>query len=274
MGGCNCNCLLKNPENNNEMVNGVIPGLGMKTKNDNFNEIKIINTENDDFENNNEKNENNNNINEKNNENNNSLLINEDNEKKESKENEEDIANLKLTNIQTGLSPNFPKKMLSDDSSVLSKMHDLSETIFDYFNEIRTTPYDFERDAEEHKVWDVLQKFTNDSNSCNNLIVNSYYNLLLSSYINSNTSDGENNEQLMEMIEKEEKIKNYNKKLFVIDGDINEPNEVVWKLIENNKDIAEKYIFSNSVEFLVISCQKINPENFKSYFLFLSKILN
>ena len=123
-------------------------------------------------------------------------------------------------------------------------------------------------------VWDILQKFTNDSNSCNNLIANSYYNLLLSSCINNNTADGENYEQLMELIEKEEKIKNYNKKLFVIDGDINEPNEVVWKLIENNKDIAEKLFFSNSVECLVISCQICNPGNFKCYFLFLSKILN
>ena len=32
MGGCNCNCLLKDQETHNEMVNGIIPGLGVVTK--------------------------------------------------------------------------------------------------------------------------------------------------------------------------------------------------------------------------------------------------
>ena len=47
MGGCNCNCLLKNPESNNEMVNGIIPGLGLKSSGKDDNEIININTEND-----------------------------------------------------------------------------------------------------------------------------------------------------------------------------------------------------------------------------------
>ena len=262
--GCNCNCFQKNPEFNNEMVDGAIPGLGKKaSKFDNFNEIKIINTENDDgiYLNDKEKNENNDNINEYNNEKNNSLLI-----KEENNENDENSNNLKYANIQTG-----PNRILSVESSLLSKMQDLSETIFDYLNEIRAAPEDYEKNAKEHEVSDLLQKVINDSISCNNLISNPYNNLILSSCINNNTVDGENNEQLMEMIEKQEKIKDYNKKLFVIDGDINEPNEIVWKLIENNKNIAYDTFFSNSVESLAISCQKINHEKFRCYFLFLSK---
>ena len=258
--GCNCNCLQKNPEYNNEMVEGVIPGLGIKSsKRDNFDEIKIINTENDDeiYKNDKEKNENNN-----------SLLIKKDLEKEE---NEEDLENLKLANIQTGLSPNTLNRVISQDSSILSKMQELSETIFDYLNEIRTSPDDYEKNAEEHKVSDILQKVINDSISHNNLIANTYNNLILSECINNNMVDGENNEQLMEILEKQEKIKNYDKKLFVIDGDVDEPNEVVWKLIEDNKNIAYETFFSNSIENLTISCQKINNKKFKCYFLFLSK---
>lgn len=59
--------------------------------------------------------------------------------------------------------------------------------------------------------------------------------------------------------------------MFAEDGDINEPNEVVWKLIENNKDIAYENFFSNEVECLVISCQMMENQKFKCYFLFLSK---
>ena len=51
--GCDCRCLLKDPESNNEMVNGIIPGLGIKTsKKEDLNDIININSDNEDDNNN------------------------------------------------------------------------------------------------------------------------------------------------------------------------------------------------------------------------------
>ena len=104
-------------------------------------------------------------------------------------------------------------------------------------------------------------------------MINGYFNLLLSSYINDNTDDGENNEILLKSMEEEEKIKNYNKQLFVSEAEIDNPNEPVWSLIENNKDIANEAFFSNQIEYLVISCLKKenDSQTFKCYFLLLTK---
>ena len=296
--GCNCNCLLKDPESKNEMVNGIIPGLGIKFKNKENYEIININTENDDE---NDNNNNNNNFEGENNDNINVNIndsinikdqdedINKDKEDKEDKEiqqinkaismNEEEGINenneiydkVKLTKSQKGLSRNTPRRIITYDSSAISKIQELNESIFDYFKDIRVEPGNFEKMSEEHGVLDIIQKVINASSPCNSLIYNTYYSLLLAQYINNYTSEGEDINQLLEQIEKEEQIKNFNKKLFVIDGDVNDPTEVVWKLIENNKNIAFETFFTSSIESLVISCQMTSKQNFKCYFLFLSK---
>ena len=290
--GCDCKCLLQNPESDNEMVNGIIPGLGIKSsKKEDLNDIININSDNE--EDNNDKHndkvntnkENNDNINVENNDkdNMNENKINEENknfiekkslliqEKEEINKKDDNLEHLKIPKINIETSGNAPKKMISNDSSIMSKTQELYESIFDYFNEIRTEPKKFEKIAEKHGVSDILQKVINDSNPCHNLIINNYYNLLLSTYINDITTDGEDNSKIIEGIEKEEKLKNFNKKLFTVDGDVNEPNDVVWNLIENNKDIAYENFFSNFVECLVISCQMMEKQKFKCYFLFLSK---
>lgn len=281
--GCDCRCLLQNPESKNEMVNGIIPGLGIKSsKKEDLNDIININSDNED-DNNDKHNDkvNTNKINndsnmddKKNNEENKNIIFEKSlsmEEKEEINNNNNNLEHLKKPNIHTELSRNPPRKMISNDSSKMSIIQELYETIFDYFNEIRIKPQNYEKIAEKHGVSDIIQKVINDSIPCNNLIINSFYNLLLSSYINNITNDGEDNSKIIEEIEKEEKLKNFNKKLFDIDGDINEPNEVVWKLIENNKDTAYINFFSNTIECLVISCQMTDNQKFKCYFLFLSK---
>ena len=292
MGGCDCRCLIQNPESKNEMVNGIIPGLGIKSsKKEDLNDIININSDNEDDIN--DKNNDKVNTNKINNhyikinnnykDNMNVKKINEDNkniiekkalsieDKEEKNKKDDDLEHLKIANVHTELSRNGPRKMISNDSSIMSKIQELYEIIFDYFNEIRTQPQNFEKKSEEHGVSDIIQKIINDSNPCHNLIINSFYNLLLSSYLNEITNDGEDNNKILEEIEKEEKLKNFNKKMFAVDGDINEPNEVVWKLIKNNKDIAFENFFSNDIECLVISCQILDNHKFKCYFLFLSK---
>ena len=256
--GCNCNCLLKDQETNNEMVGGIIPGFGIKDskKDDMLLEIQNINTENDNKdEKDNISNDNHKSLNSEDNKDQDDIKEDKKNEKKEEK---------KITNYQTTAGYN------SDISSDISTIQELYESIFEYFNDIRTNPEKYERIAEDHDVGDIIQRIINKP--CSNLIINSVYNLLLSYYINNITSDGEDNKNLLEEIEKEEQIKNFNKSLFLIEGDKNNSNEVVWKLIENNKDNAYETFFSNKIDFLVISCKKAPEKNkFKCYFLFLSK---
>ena len=72
---------------------------------------------------------------------------------------------LKVSNAQTGLSRNTPRRIISNDSSAVSKIQDLYESIFDYFNEIRIKPDKFKKIAESHGVLDIIQKVIEDSNS-------------------------------------------------------------------------------------------------------------
>ena len=201
-----------------ELNQGLGTWLKDNKKEDMLLEIKNINTEND----NRDEEDKNNNCNNHNNSLNNEDYKDEDdikedieNEKKEEK---------KISNHRTGITPGYN----SDYSSDISTIQELYESIFEYFNEIRTDPEKYERIAEEHGVGDIIQRIIN--NPCTNLIMNSFYNLLLSSYINDNTSDGEDNKNLLEEIDKEDKIKNFNKSLFVIEGD---KNNIQMKLFGN-----------------------------------------
>ena len=273
--GCKCNCLNKNPESNNEMIDGKFPSLGLKENHkDKFYEIININTENDDYFNedkNGNKDENNiDKINNQININNNEKIdnsLNQDNKK----ELDDILENLKSTYLRTEVSRNNPRRLINYDSSIQSKILELSDNIFEYFNEVRTKPGEYQAIAEEHNVGDIIQKVINSQNPRNNLIINTFFNLLLSSYINDSTNDVDDKNKLLEQIEKEERMKNYDKKIFIVDGDTMNSNEVVWKLIKDNKDIAYDTFFSNSIECIVISCQPLIENQFNCFFLFLSK---
>lgn len=276
--GCKCNCLAKAQEENHEMIKGIMPGDNIieNKKEDLLNEIKNINTETNNFDkekidNSNLDNDNLSNENEKINEDEDEEVLNQD----KNIEKEEFREKLKSTNY-LALSCNnniFKNKESYESDSVMSKIQELYESIFEYINDIRTDPENYQEDAEEHGVGNIIKSIINASAPCTSLIINSFYNLLLSAYINNITSDGEDEQNILEEINKEEKIKNFNKKLFIISGDINNSNEVVWKLIQDNKDIAYETFFTNNIDCLAISCQKGQEKNtFKCYFLVLSKL--
>ena len=221
MGGCNCNCLLKSPEADNEMLNGSLPGIYKRgKKKDDIYEIKKINEkEYNDFINN---------------------SLNSDGK-------------------------------IKNNSSIVSMIQDLCDSIFDYLNEIRTNPEDFEEIAEKYNVGDIIKKIINSPKKCKNIIPNSTFNSLLSSYVNDNIDD-ENYEKLLKALDNEEKIYKYNKDLLVFEGVINNQKEAVWNLIEDNKKTAYEMFFTNDIEFFIIYCQiKDNFRNFKCYLLVLSK---
>ena len=167
--------------------------------------------------------------------------------------------------------PTKPRVNISGDTSFFSQLQEHTESIFEYFDNLRTNPEDYEKDAEEHQLSELLQKVQNSENACKTIILNSFLNLLFNSYVASYSGD-DNNDGLIKALEKEEKLKDYNQKLFYVEADISKPNEVIWKLIEENKDIAYETFFLNDIEYLLVSCVQIpGSENFRSYFLFLKK---
>ena len=164
-----------------------------------------------------------------------------------------------------------PRESISSSSSTILELLDYTESIFDYFVELRTNPEDYEKDAEEHQLSELLQKVQNSENACRTIILNSFLNLLFNSYISTYSRD-DNNDKLIKALENEEKLKDYNQKLFSVEADISKPNEVIWKLIEDNKDIAYETFFFNDIEYLLVSCVQIpESKNYRSYFLFLEK---
>ena len=238
--GCQCNCLNKKPEGPEEDFKSIISkDIDANIDNKMYSNIKL-NPEFDD---------------------------------KSNKSNEEeDLNNFKNKNLIPNKSRNKNiRKIISYDSSLLSKLQEQTESIFEYFEELRTNPGDHQKDAEQHELSELLQKVQNSENPCKTIILNSFLNLLFNSYVNSYNGD-DNNNNLIDALEKDDKLKDYNQQLFSVETDISKPNEVIWKLIEDNKDIAYETFFFNDIEYLLISCVKIpESENFRSYFLFLTK---
>ena len=239
--GCQCNCLNKKPDGPEEDFKNIIKeDSNVNEENKIISDIKL-DTE---F----------------------------DNKSNLSKEVEEDVNKLRNENLNLGKSRNKEfRKIISYDSSLLSKLQEQTESIFEYFEELRTNPEDYEKDAEEHQLSELLQRVQNSENPCKTIILNSFLNLLFNSYV-ANYSGDDNNDNLIQALENEEKLKDYDQKLFSVEADINKPNEVIWKLMEDNKDIAYETFFFNDIEYLLVSCIQIpESKNYRSYFLFLKK---
>ena len=72
---------------------------------------------------------------------------------------QEDVNNLKNENTNLVKSRNNNiRKIISYDSSVLSKIQEQTDSIFEYFDELRTNPEDSQKDAEDHQLSELLQK--------------------------------------------------------------------------------------------------------------------
>ena len=238
--GCQCNCLNKKPEGPEEDFKSIIK------------EDSNANIDNKMYSN---------------------IKLNPEFDDKSNKSNEEeDLNNFKNKNLIPNKSRNKNiRKIISYDSSLLSQLQEQTESIFEYFEELRTNPGDYQKDAEQHELSELLQKVQDSENPCKTIILNSFLNLLFNSYVNSYNGD-DNNDNLIDALQKDEKLKVYNQQLFSVESDISKPNEVIWKLIEDNKDIAYETFFFNDIEYLLISCVQIpESENFRSYFLFLTK---
>ena len=70
---------------------------------------------------------------------------------------EEDINNLGNGNTNPKKSRNIKyRKIISYDSSLLSKLQEQTDSIFEFFDELRTKPEDYEKDAEEHQLSEGL----------------------------------------------------------------------------------------------------------------------
>ena len=156
-------------------------------------------------------------------------------------------------------------------SNFLSVSQDRNETLFDYFNEIRFCPENFEKDAKNHGLSDIIEnaKIKNDKPTV--LIKNPYFNLFLESYTTQNKLNTNDNE-IRKEIENEEKFNEFNKDLYIIEASNQNPTDAVWKLLEENKCKNGGKILIDKIDYLVVSnVPNIGTQKFKAYFLFLKK---
>lgn len=176
--------------------------------------------------------------------------------------NKKNLKNNPFMNNPTG-------ELESIDSALITQNAKRDEIIFDLFNDIRINPKKFEEDAINFEVQDVLNSYIEEYESINQLIKNPFYNLLLNNSIN-NCLNSDGIEGLEESINKEDLIKDFEKKLFIIKARLNNPEEAVWNLIKENKNIAIKEILKKKIQYLIVSSYPIkNSEFFKVFYLFL-----
>lgn len=250
--GCKCSCLSHQLEGNTEMLYGNFPNQTPVEEGNNTSGVNE-NDYNDDIP-----------------------RQEEENLQKENNNNESPEPPITLNkNLKNKRNNPFLQKITSEietvNSILLTQNLERTDSLFDLFSNIRTSPKTFEDKAKQYEVFDILVEYMKEYENPIALIKNPFYNLLLENSIN-NYMNSSGIEGLTQEIEKAEQIKEFDKKLYVINAPLNNPEEAIWGLIKNNRDNAVKEILSKKIDYLIISTYPIkNTENFKAFFLFLNK---
>ncbi len=166
---------------------------------------------------------------------------------------------------------NINDNNLNINTDVLTKNQDRNNQLFNYFNELRSSPQNFMSEAEKYDLQDIitLAETKKNSISINTLIKNPFYNLYFDNYIQKYPFC---KEDIMNSLDNNEQLNMYQKFLYSSEGTNENPNECIWNLIKENKDIAVDEILYKNIDYFIISSIYI-PDNKKiiAYFLLLKK---
>ena len=160
---------------------------------------------------------------------------------------------------------------MTSDSEFISINQERNDLIFEFYNNLRIKPQNFLKEAEKYDLVDLIQSSIDNTYNENisHLIKNPFYNLLFESIINKVNG---NKDEIMDELNEDSQIKNYKKKLFVVESTSNEPNKIIWKLLQDNKDIALREILYSKIDYLIIATNSVPYNNqVNSYFLFLKR---
>ena len=142
------------------------------------------------------------------------------------------------------------------------------EEIFDIFNNIRSNPQNYLTEAKKYNADKEISSAIDKKENIKNLIKNPFFDLFFDKCVKASPKS---DKEIIKNIEKENLFKDYEKKLYIIEGNKEKMDECVWNLIKNcandNEDILTK-----DIDHLVISTMTLEDGNkFLCYFLFLSK---
>ena len=147
------------------------------------------------------------------------------------------------------------------------------DDVFDFFNKLRQNPKNYLEEAKNHDVGDLIEsaeKYVKNQN-VNFLIKNPFFNLFLDMYVKKTPYS---KEEILNGIESNNQLINYNKFLYSSEAPIDKPKECIWNLLKNNKDIALKEILYKKSDYFLVSTISISEtKKIISYFLFLKKTI-
>ena len=160
----------------------------------------------------------------------------------------------------------------SMDSEFINSDQKKSEEIFNFFNDLRLNPQNYLSEAKKYGLQKLISSAAEKAVEGNvkNLIKNSFYELYFDKCVKASP---ESKEQLLQSLEAEEKLKDFEKKLFMVEGDGQKPGDCVWNLLKNNE--IDEDILWKDVDYLLITVMSLeDKKNIVCYFLFLYKIKN
>ena len=193
-------------------------------------------------------------------------VIDEERDETEKKEND--------TNVKKPLynfSQNYNQQE-SMDSEFINADQKKSEEIFNFFNDLRSNPQNYLSEAQKHGLQKIISSAAEKAVEGNikTLIKNNFFELYFDKCVKASP---EPKEEILKKLEKEEKLKDYEKQLYMILGDGQKPGDCVWGLIKNSENEGE--ILWKDLDYLVITVMSLeNTKNIMCYFLFLTKIKN
>ena len=160
----------------------------------------------------------------------------------------------------------------SMDSEFINSDQKKRDEIFNFFNDLRNNPQHYLSESEKYGLQKLISSAPEKAVEGNikPLIKNSFFELYFDKCVKSSP---ESKEKILQSLEKEEKLKDYEKKLYMIKGDGNKPGDCVWNLLKDNEKNGE--ILWEDFDYLIIVVMSLeDKENILCYFLFLSKFKN
>ena len=176
---------------------------------------------------------------------------------------------LKMSSSYNFVNKNNKKETI--DSDYINSDQQKSEQIFLFFNNLRNNPLNYLSEAEKYNLSEIISTANEKSkkNNFTNLIKNPFYDLFFDKCVKTSPESEEN---ILNNIEKENLFKNYEKKLYIIEGNTDNVEECIWQLIKKCYDNGDE-ILTKKIDYLVLTTISSDDNTkFFGYFLFLSTI--
>ena len=176
---------------------------------------------------------------------------------------------LKMSSSYNFVNKNNKKETI--DSDYINSDQQKSEQIFLFFNNLRNNPLNYLSEAEKYNLSEIISTANEKSkkNNFTNLIKNPFYDLFFDKCVKTSPESEEN---ILNNIEKENLFKNYEKKLYIIEGNTDNVEECIWQLIKKCYDNGDE-ILTKKIDYLVLTTITSDDNTkFFGYFLFLSTI--